>query len=599
MPGVRVCYYERSWFAMKLIEALTLLKAASSADGAQPLSTFLACGFTPLHFQTLLQAHLQNRFPERRVQMAMGLYQDLAGSVERLADLELEAAVVVIEWADLDSRLGLRQLGGWSPALLPDVAQTVRDRLARVAGALKRASGRCAIAVALPSLPLPPIAHTVRWQRGTFELALHEAVASFAVAIGGLSLVRVLSSQAVETRSPPGQRFDVRMELEAGFPYSMGHADAVADLLSALVRPPAPKKGLITDLDGTLWKGILGEDGVANVGWDLDSHAQIHGLFQQLLRALAEQGVLIAVASKNDPSLVDLALSRSDLLIGKEHIYPIEAHWQAKSESTARILKAWNIGADSVVFVDDSSMELAEVKATFPEVEGLLFRGEDPNDAYALLGRLRDLFGKETIGVEDTLRLNTIRNSAALMDDGPSGAAPDSFLEHAEAVIELEFPRTPVSRALELVNKTNQWNLNGRRQTDAAWRLAVERDEAFLMVASYRDKFGPLGKIAVLQGSRSSARTLTVDTWVMSCRAFARRIEHSCIRQLFDRFDVDQIVFDFVSTERNGPVRDFLRECLNDEPGVRPTLPRTSFQERCPQLFHQIIETPETSVPSI
>jgi len=57
-------------------------------------------------------------------------------------------------------------------------------------------------------------------------------------------------------------------------------------------------KGLITDLDGTLWLGIVGETGVAGVSWSLAEHAQIHGLYQQLLRHFSEMGVLLAVASK-------------------------------------------------------------------------------------------------------------------------------------------------------------------------------------------------------------------------------------------------------------------------------------------------------------
>ena len=144
-------------------------------------------------------------------------------------------------------------------------------------------------------------------------------------------------------------------------------------MLADLIQPRPAKKGLITDLDDTLWRGLLGEEGVAGISWDLDRHSHIHALYQQTLRALAESGVLIAVASKNDPALVTEALARRDLLLPKDCLFPIEVNWKAKSQSVYRILEAWNINADAVVFVDDSPIELAEVQSLFPAIKCLRF----------------------------------------------------------------------------------------------------------------------------------------------------------------------------------------------------------------------------------
>src|SRR5258708_40172043 len=105
-------------------------------------------------------------------------------------------------------------------------------------------------------------------------------------------------------------RLDVQSELLSGFPYQLSHASALAELLAALVRNPIAKKGLITDLDDTLWAGILGESGVDGISWHLEQKAHIHGLNQQFLASLASAGVLIAVASKNDPALVEQAFER-------------------------------------------------------------------------------------------------------------------------------------------------------------------------------------------------------------------------------------------------------------------------------------------------
>ena len=47
----------------------------------------------------------------------------------------------------------------------------------------------------------------------------------------------------------------------------------------------------------------------------MGEHAQIHGLYQQQLRHFSEMGVLLAIASKNDPAVAEEALRREDLLV--------------------------------------------------------------------------------------------------------------------------------------------------------------------------------------------------------------------------------------------------------------------------------------------
>ena len=112
-----------------------------------------------------------------------------------------------------------------------------------------------------------------------------------------------------------------------GFPYKLPYTSTFARMLASLVSNRAPKKGLITDLDDTVWSGILGEVGVDGINWTLEHHSQVHGLYQQFLSSLASAGVLIGVASKNDPALVQEAFARKDLLLQKENVFPFEVHW--------------------------------------------------------------------------------------------------------------------------------------------------------------------------------------------------------------------------------------------------------------------------------
>jgi FkbH-like protein len=268
-------------------------------------------------------------------------------------------------------------------------------------------------------------------------------------------------------------------------------------------------------------------------------------------------------------------------------MFPQEISWNAKSGAVGRILETWNIGADSVIFVDDSPMELAEVASAHPGIQCLPFPVAGGGDAYEFLRLLRNLCGKPRVSAEDAIRLESIRQSAALREAGQEGgAAAEEFLQQADAVLTFDFEGGGADpRALELVNKTNQFNLNGLRVTSGEWQARLSRPGAFAATVSYRDRYGPLGKIAVFEG-RHEGDSVLLSTWVMSCRAFSRRIEHQCLQVLFERFGVSRIQLAYTPTSKNGPLQDFLTGMVTDLPPE--TITRELFDEKRPPLYHQV-----------
>ncbi len=319
-------------------------------------------------------------------------------------------------------------------------------------------------------------------------------------------------------------------------------------------------------------------------------------MYQQFLNTLAEEGVLVAVASKNEPRTVDEVFSREDVILSRERVFPLVVNWASKAQSVSRVLELWNVTADAVVFVDDNPTELAEVKEAHPGIECLRF----PHDAdaiYQLLVQLRDLFGRNAVSNEDMIRRASLRARAIAVEaDGDAEGFSESLLEHAEAELTLDFEKDPAdSRALALLNKTNQFNLNGKRMTERAWADFLADRRTFLLTVGYKDRFGPLGKIAVA-GGRIADDAVQIDFWVMSCRAFARRIEHQCLRALFERFAGRPIAFDFVETQRNAPLARFLNDISGSTPvpGLRVTA--ESFEATCPRLFHRVAIREETGI---
>jgi FkbH-like protein len=570
---------------VKLNEAL----AATGRAKGLPLghTLYLAAGFEPLHLPTLLAAHYLKRHPGQRLAVESGLYGDLLGNVERAARSEARVCAVALEWSDLDPRLGLRTTGPWSGAQRADVSSEVAARLERLAESLGKLALRMPVVLARPSLSLTRAGYTHSWQLSGFELELEQRLLRCLAGLAELPHVRLVHPDRLAREGPLSLRHDPRAELATGFPFRIEHASVLAEALVELAFPAPPKKGLITDLDDTFWLGLVGEVGVESIAWSQADHAQIHGLYQLALRQLHDAGVLLAVASKNDSAVVERALSRADLWLGKDALFPVAASWGPKSAAVSAILAAWNVSADSVVVVDDSRMELEEIRSVHPGITPLEFSPKDPGQVLELLLQLRDLFGKPIISEEDRLRSASIR-SRAVFERQRAATDPSLFVEGLAGQVTFDGRKDPSNaRLLSLINKTNQFNLNGLRLTDGEWLRLLEREESFAAGVSYTDRYGALGTIGVVAGSRT-AQGIVIEHWVLSCRAFSRRIEDHMLRYLFERSAEGELCLAYRKTGKNMPFQEFLQRLGvdADADGAIP-LPRDLVHRALGRLPHR------------
>jgi hypothetical protein len=179
---------------MKLAEAIRIASAPPE-DGAEPKSLCLICGFTPLHLATFLKAHGRVRFPAGGIKLDTGLYGDLPGNVQRADSDDAAETAVLIEWSDLDPRLGFRTSGGWGIDNQKDIVRTVEQTLGRLAALLEQLAKRTVIALSPPSLPIPPLGSTVLAQASLFELHLRQLVDCFLLKCAEFPRVRAVNAQ--------------------------------------------------------------------------------------------------------------------------------------------------------------------------------------------------------------------------------------------------------------------------------------------------------------------------------------------------------------------------------------------------------------------
>src|SRR6266853_485474 len=182
---------------MKLAEALKVIQSALS--DSPRLEVALLCGFTPLHLETFLRAHLCKLFSGRSPNVQTGLYGDLIGNLQRVAGVS--AALVVVEWPDLDPRLGLRRLGGWEPSQLQDILGEVNRSCDLLQSRMAAVARNTPLVVCFPTLPLVPVSFTALSRASEFTLELRSRIASLSATVSHLPGVRIVDPQRLDALS--------------------------------------------------------------------------------------------------------------------------------------------------------------------------------------------------------------------------------------------------------------------------------------------------------------------------------------------------------------------------------------------------------------
>lgn len=306
----------------------------------------------------------------------------------------------------------------------------------------------------------------------------------------------------------------------------------------------ATKKLVVCDLDNTIWEGVIGEGRVVPF---LDRQAK--------LKKLRERGVLLAVNSKNDPANV-----RYDgCAIGKDDFVWEEINWNLKVSNMRRIQEGLNLKMKDFLFLDDRADEREMVQQTFPEILAL--------DATAdRTWRLLDLWG-DALPPEPEMnrtRMYKEREQREAFVSSQQTVVEDQSALLRQLQIKVEIrraKRSELARVAELINRTNQFNLNGARTTlqeVQAWHASPSHR---ILVASVADKFGDSGTVCVCVVEDKPAE-IRILAFVLSCRVFGYAVEHAIVNHLKSRVRDGErrerrIIGEFSVTQHNQPCHQF------------------------------------------
>jgi FkbH-like protein len=330
--------------------------------------------------------------------------------------------------------------------------------------------------------------------------------------------------------------YDLKMDFLAKQPLTVHAAISLGFFLGRNLRPLIipRRKVLVVDLDNTLWGGILGEDGLSKIKLGHDFPGNVHLRIQREIRELKRQGVLLVLASKNDePSARQALASLPDMLLRWEDFVSHKVNFNHKYLTIRESATELGLGLDSFVLLDDSDYEREQMKAFNPEV---LVLNDQSHPLHMLTSLLQtDVFDVHQVTEEDLQRHHEYELRSARSTSGEGNI--EEFLSSLELRAELQpVQNANIDRVVQMLGKTNQFNVTTRRHRLEDIQLMISRPGAVNLCLRLADKFGDQGIVGVLLAEpRDAGNCLIVDSFLVSCRALGRGVERVLWAELLNR----------------------------------------------------------------
>jgi FkbH-like protein len=311
------------------------------------------------------------------------------------------------------------------------------------------------------------------------------------------------------------------------------YADHVARTIAAI--RGKSRKALILDLDNTLWGGVIGDDGLEGINVAQgDAVGEAHLAVQQLALDLRQRGIVLAVSSKNTDEVARVPFERHpEMILKLEHITVFQANWNDKATNVQAIADELSLGLDAMVFLDDNPMERGLVRKLLPQVAVPELPEEPANYARTLAAA--GYFEAVAFANEDINRAGYYSANAKRAEMHRRVGGLEAYLESLDMTITFQpFDALGRARIVQLINKSNQYNLTTRRYTDPEVAAAEDDPDVFTLQVRLADTFGDNGMISVVICRRCGEDVWDIDTWLMSCRVLGRRVENMVLLEVLN-----------------------------------------------------------------
>jgi FkbH-like protein len=377
------------------------------------------------------------------------------------------------------------------------------------------------------------------------------------------SRVSVMPASELQNLYPIASPFEFGGDEFALLPYSPATFSVLATWIARKFHmlTTAPYKVIAVDCDDTLWDGACGEEGPHGVRLQA-----AHLEFQQFLRSQLQQGWLISLCSKNNPEDVEAVFrERSDMILHWEDIAATKINWRLKAENLIGLAGELGLGTDSFIFIDDNPIECEMMRQSLPNVLTL----KPPADKASLQPFLRRVwaFDRPAPTAEDRKRVSFYRRERERKQLRQNSATLEEFIAGLDLTVEFRpLSDENLCRASQLTFRVNQFNVTTIRRSEAELAGLRRSNSLDGWVVDVSDRFGAYGLVGLVL-FRPARKSLQVDTFLLSCRALGRGVEHRMAVELARRaksLGLDCMDFSFVASGKNQPGQEFLESEFGD-----------------------------------
>lgn len=319
-----------------------------------------------------------------------------------------------------------------------------------------------------------------------------------------------------------------------------------------------PKKLLLLDLDNTLWGGLAGEHDTEAIKLSEDGKGLAYKNLQRVILQMKKRGVILGIVSKNNEDDVKEILSKHPHMLLRSDDFVIKKiNWHPKHENIVQIADELNLGLDSIVFFDDSPAERKLIKDFLPQVIVPDFPIQPEGLADKMIEIYKNYFEKPYITDEDRKKTLEYQANEERKKLKESVKDFDEYLKNLKIELIKEDPILHSERLVQLINKTNQFNLTTKRYQMNDIEQILKDDSFEVFVYRVVDCFGDSGIVAA--AIVDYKKKPSIIEFIMSCRVMGRRIENAVIE------DIEQSARDkgykklygiYIPTAKNKPVSE-------------------------------------------
>lgn len=375
--------------------------------------------------------------------------------------------------------------------------------------------------------------------------------------LDGLNGIYLIEPGEIGTMYPVAQPHDPLGDKLGHIPYTPVYFAALGTMLArkvhALLTPPY--KVIALDCDDTLWRGICGEDGPQGVTVDPSRKA-----LQEFMLAQHAAGMLLCLCSKNNvEDVLDTFRLHPEMTLRLDHFVAWRINWSPKPVNLAELAEELELGLESFILVDDNPKECREVEASCPEVLSLVLPAQEAE----IPDFLRHVWAFDRLRVteEDRTRPEMYAQELQRHRAEKQAASLEEFLKSLHLEVRLA-PMSPkdLARVAQLTQRTNQMNFTTVRRSETDIQALLQSGKAECLTVHVSDRFGSYGLAGVII-FRNGSDAVSVDTFLLSCRALGRGVEHRMLAALGEiarQRGLPAVEARFVRSQRNRPALLFL-----------------------------------------